>query len=106
MALGVSNATKGPSLDTQVVAGIDQNYWLSMGMFGLGQEPTNFTNLNNPHPSFLSTLKQRDIIPSLSWSYTAGAPYRESHTPLFLCILFSPKAYGISKPYGFIEVGT
>lgn len=76
VALGISNATKGPSLSNQVVAGIEASYWFFMGMFGLGSQPTNLTNFDNPHPSFLSTLKTRNIIPSLSWSYTAGAPYQ------------------------------
>lgn len=48
-----------------------------MGMFGLGDQPTNITNLTNPHPSFLTTMKSSNLIPSLSWAYTAGAPYRK-----------------------------
>lgn len=47
-----------------------------LGMFGLGPRPTNYTNSDNPQPSFLWSLKNQSLIPSLSWGYTAGAPYR------------------------------
>jgi hypothetical protein len=63
-----------PTLNHQVVAGIaTTDFWL--GQFGLTPRPTNFTDFNNPQPSFVQTLKNRSIIPSLSWSYTAGASY-------------------------------
>ncbi|KAF4619039.1 hypothetical protein G7Y89_g14808 [Cudoniella acicularis] len=64
-----------PSLEHQVVAGIaSPDFWL--GSFGLDPAPRNFTNLNDPQPSFLQTLKNTTVIPSLSWAYTAGAAYR------------------------------
>jgi hypothetical protein len=66
----------GPLLDHQVVAGIaTEDFWL--GTFGLTPRPTNFTDFNDPQPSFMETLQNKSLIPSLSWSYTAGAPYRE-----------------------------
>ena len=85
VALGLSNATGGPTLQRQVVAGLE-TYDYYTGLFGLGNQPTNFTasnDLNNltdttPYPSFLATLKNQTLIPSLSWAYTAGAIYRES----------------------------
>lgn len=47
------------------------------GIFGLNPQPVNFTSLGNlSSPSFLTTLKDEGTIPSLSWSYTAGAKYR------------------------------
>ncbi|MCJ1455419.1 hypothetical protein MMC28_005774 [Mycoblastus sanguinarius] len=65
----------GPSLDQQIIAGIaTPEFWL--GIFGLSPLPTNFTNFNHPVPSFISTLKEKSMIPSLSWSYTAGNQYR------------------------------
>lgn len=65
-----------PILDHQVVAGIaTTDFWL--GQFGLTPRPTNFTDFNDPQPSFIQTLKNRSAIPSLSWSYTAGAQYRK-----------------------------
>jgi len=50
---------------------------LFRGVFGLNGQPVNFTTLGNySAPSFLNTLKDQKKIPSLSWSYTAGAKYR------------------------------
>ena len=76
LALGFSSAAGETSLDSQLVAGIgtDQYY---LGMFGLGQQPTNLSTYIDPQPSFLTTLKTKNMIPSRSWSYTAGAQYRK-----------------------------
>ena len=76
VALGFGGSIGGPSLDSQVVVGIETEAY-NMGMFGLGPEPTNFTDFSEPHPSFLSSLRSKNLIPSLSWGYTAGARYRE-----------------------------
>lgn len=75
VGLGITEATGGPTLDSQVVAAI-AGYQNVLGIFGLGQEPVNFTDFTDPRPSFLSTLHTRRLIPSLSWAYTAGARYR------------------------------
>ena len=85
VGLGYSNATALPTLQSQVVAGLE-TYDYYTGLFGLGDQPTNLTASNDsenltgtiPHPSFLTTLKSQNLIPSLSWAYTAGAHYRES----------------------------
>ncbi|KAL6874814.1 aspartic peptidase domain-containing protein [Trichoderma novae-zelandiae] len=45
-------------------------------MLGLSPHPTNFTDQNEPQPSFMQLLKNESAIPSLSYSYNAGAPYR------------------------------
>ncbi|KAI1346661.1 aspartic peptidase domain-containing protein [Xylaria sp. FL0043] len=67
----------GPSLDNQTVAGIASAEPFYLGVFGLNGQPVNFTSLGNfTAPSFLTTLKDQGLIPSLSWSYTAGAKYR------------------------------
>ncbi len=79
VALGMASSIGGSPLDSQVVAGIE-TYTYYVGMFGLGPQPTNFTDFSEPHPSFLSTLKSNQLIPSLSWGYTAGARYREYST--------------------------
>ena len=76
VALGFGDSIGGPPLDSQVVVGIETNSFY-VGMFGLGPQPTNFTDFSEPHPSFLSTLKSKNLIPSLSWGYTAGARYRK-----------------------------
>ena len=65
----------GPSLDQQIVAGIETKDFF-LGMFGLDPHPTNFSTFNVQTPSWMSTLLQIDMIPSLSWGYTAGNQYR------------------------------
>ncbi|KAI1336017.1 acid protease [Xylariaceae sp. FL0016] len=66
----------GPSLDNQSVAGIPTAEPFYLGVFGLNNQPVNFSTLGNSTPSFITTLKDQQMIPSLSWSYTAGAQYR------------------------------
>ena len=84
VALGFSNATGGPTLPGQVVAALE-TYNFYTGLFGLGNQPTNFTASNDPnnltdtvpYMSFLATMKNQSLIPSQSWAYTAGAEYSE-----------------------------
>lgn len=84
VALGSNNATGGPTLQRQVVASMSSNN-IFTGLFGLGNQPTNFTASNDfnnltgttPYSSFLTTMKSQNLIPSLSWAYTAGAIYSE-----------------------------
>ena len=76
LGLGFSSTTSALTLDSQIVAGfITEDY--HVGMFGLGPQPTNFSVYTDNDPSFLAIMKSKNLIPSLSWSYTAGAPYRE-----------------------------
>ncbi|KAI1763585.1 acid protease [Hypoxylon sp. FL1150] len=73
--LGIS--LTGPRLDNQTVGVIATASPFYLGIFGLNNQPVNFTSLGNySSPSFLTTLKNQNTIPSLSWSYTAGARYR------------------------------
>lgn len=65
-----------PVLDSQVVAGFQNNVYYYLGLFGLAPFETNLT-FANPHTSFMATLKAKNLIPSVSWSYTAGAQYSE-----------------------------
>ncbi|CAO2657587.1 Nn.00g037130.m01.CDS01 [Neocucurbitaria sp. VM-36] len=63
-----------PTLDNQSIAGIiTPNF--TVGGLALNPRPINFTDYNNPVPSFLQNLRDMNDtpIPSLSWSYTAGA---------------------------------
>ena len=48
-----------------------------IGLFGLGTQPTNFTDVSQPHTSFFTSLKETNNTPSYTWSYTAGAKYRK-----------------------------
>lgn len=46
-------------------------------MLGLSTQPVNYTTTGNfSAPSFFTSLRSQNLIPSLSWSYTAGAKYR------------------------------
>lgn len=47
------------------------------GFFGVTKNPTNFTEFNDPQPSFLSRLSEQNKIPSRSFAYSAGAYYRK-----------------------------
>lgn len=76
IALGFENATGGPQVDGQIVAAISGSQNM-LGMFGLGDQDTNLNNFSAPRPSFLKTLYSKNLIPSLSWGYTAGAQYRK-----------------------------
>ena len=49
---------------------------LYLGMLGLSPLSTNFTQTDKDRPSFLSSLKTSNMIPSLSFGYTAGNQYR------------------------------
>jgi hypothetical protein len=64
-----------PTVQNQVIAGIGTNdFWL--GSLGLSPYSFNFTDFSEPQPSLLSTFFNQSLIPSLSWSYTAGANYK------------------------------
>lgn len=68
------------SLAGQVVAGIaTKDFYL--GIFGLGPKPANFSDFTDPKPSYMRTLVDQKLIPSLSFGYTAGAPYRNFSDP-------------------------
>lgn len=65
----------GPSLDQQIVAGVATKEFY-LGIFGLNPRPTNFSDYNDTTSSYMSNLKQKSLIPSLTWGYTAGNQYR------------------------------
>ncbi|KAI9881481.1 MAG: hypothetical protein M1830_000044 [Pleopsidium flavum] len=68
--------SEASTLDHQIVGGIvTENFYL--GMFGVNPKSTNFTNLTEGQPSYLSSLYTQGKIPSLSFGYTAGAQYRK-----------------------------
>lgn len=63
-----------PTLKNQSIAGITTtDFWL--GSLSLNPRPVNFTDYNVPIPSLMQNLRNQtnNPIPSLSWSYTAGA---------------------------------
>lgn len=65
----------GVTLKNQVVGSLATTAF-NFGHFGINPKPTNFTNLTSQSPSFMTTLKDQNLIPSVSWGYTAGVPYR------------------------------
>ena len=75
---GFDNLTLGPpgsgapNIEHQVIVGVVAQDFFT-GSLGLRPVATNFSNFDNPIPSLLQTLKTAQIIPSLSWSYTAGS---------------------------------
>lgn len=83
---GFDNVRLGPpslggiNLSHQVVAGFVTNDFY-LGLFGLGPKPANFSDFNDPIPSYMRTLVNDSIIPSLSYGYTAGAKYRRYYIP-------------------------
>ena len=96
----------GPSLDQQILAGIaTKDFYL--GIFGLNPKPSNFTNFDRPVPSFMTNLRDKLLIPSLSWGYTAGNLYRFNRVLGSLTLggfdssKFLPN--GVSFPFSEIE---
>lgn len=85
IALGFDNSIGGPTLNSQVISALATDDYY-MGVFGLGHQATNISNFTDPLPSFLTTMRNESLIPSLSWAYTAGALYRESFSNLASCV--------------------
>ncbi|KAM0254394.1 hypothetical protein ACHAQJ_006863 [Trichoderma viride] len=65
----------GPVVNHSVIAGVAGTEFY-LGVLALNPRPTNFTTQNDPQQSFMQLLKNESAIPSLSYSYNAGAPYR------------------------------
>lgn len=69
--IGETNVT----LNKQVIAGIaTKDFYL--GNIGLAARPLDWTDHTESSPSLMSSLKSQNLIPSLSYGYTAGASYR------------------------------
>ena len=64
------------SLTHQVIAGIATKDFF-VGNLGLSPLGINFTSRDDPKPSFLSSLRAQNLIPSLSYGFTAGAYYQD-----------------------------
>lgn len=63
------------ALTQQLVAGVaTKDYYL--GELGLGPKPASLSGINDSIPSFMTNLADQNLIPSLSFGYTAGAKYR------------------------------
>lgn len=62
-------------MDSQLVAGIATTDFYT-GLLGLSPVSFNFTNSRDPVSSFVGSLVEQELLPSVSWGYTAGAAYR------------------------------
>lgn len=65
----------GPSLTQQVVASV-ANEQLYLGLFGLSPYSSPLPSTTAQLPNYLESLNDSNLIPSTSWSYTAGNQYR------------------------------
>lgn len=87
IALGYpGSGSSAVSVEQQLLATIAaKDFYIAT--WGIAPRPTNLTKSNanageitfgpeDSHPSLLSTLKEKNEIPSLSYGYTAGARYR------------------------------
>lgn len=75
LSLGAQSGN-GPSLEKQVIGGIGlQKYYL--GMLGVNPKPTKVSAGDSGQSSYITSLKRQNIIPSVSFGFTAGAAYRE-----------------------------
>lgn len=79
LALDYQDGPNAPTLLNQTIAAYNLPNPLYLGVFGLGTQPVLYESFGNySAPSFFTTLRAKNLIPSLSWSYTAGAAYRLS----------------------------
>ena len=73
LGLGIQGGG-GPTLNKQVIAGVTTKD-IYVGMFGVNPKPSDYNG--EQHDSYMTSLKKQDLIPSLTFGYTAGASYRE-----------------------------
>jgi aspartyl protease len=76
-----SSASGGVSLAKQTVGGIAAKD-VFLGVLGLSIAPSSFSSAANPIQTFLYNLYHDNLIPSLSFGYTAGASYGDSKLSL------------------------
>jgi len=74
LGLGIQGSG-GPTLQKQVIGAYASDE-LYLGMFGVNPASTNFSATDKDQPSYMATLKDQNLIPSISFGYTAGNQYR------------------------------
>jgi hypothetical protein len=93
----------GPVLQNQVVAGIATGqFWL--GMLGINPKATNYTPTDPGQPSFMTTLRQQNLIPSIAYGYTAGNQYSELRTLTSPCFMLN-HLVGLKTVLGSLTLG-
>jgi hypothetical protein len=70
----MSGPTQPIAIGGQTVAGVVKKTWL-LGLLGCNVRPSSFSTYSPLVPSLLQNLRNQSLIPSLSYSYTAGAVY-------------------------------
>jgi len=74
VALGLPGQN-GPTIHNATVGTvISWDFWL--GHFGVNPKPTNFSAFADPAPSYMTYLFEQNLIPGMSFGYTAGNKYR------------------------------
>lgn len=96
ITLGFSDSIGGLHLDSQLVAALAPEHYY-IGLFGLNPQASNLTNFSDPHPSPLTSMKEKNLIPSRTWAYTAGAPYREWFHSVVAFLAFTIKSAATSS---------
>ena len=79
--LGLGLQANGVTVDNSVIAGVATKDFF-LGNLGLTPRPVNFTQFNDPKPSLLTNLRNKNQIPSLSYGYSGGAKYRKEHSSI------------------------
>ena len=77
------SGSNGPTIKDTIVGGFAVEAFY-LGVFGINPKPTNFTTYSDQSTSYMSFLKEQSYIPSISFGYTAGAPYRQDFGGLTL----------------------
>lgn len=93
----------GPTLENQILAtiGTEQFY---LGMFAVNPKTTNLTGVEQGQASYMTTLQQQNLIPSVSFGFTAGAPYRMPLPPPCFRIN-AHETSGLKKVLGSLTLG-
>jgi hypothetical protein len=76
ISLGFTDVAGGLKLKSQVIVSTGSGDFY-LGLFGLGVQGTTLVKDKATESTYLRTLKDNGLIPSLSWGYTAGAGYRK-----------------------------
>lgn len=74
---GGNGSANGVSLDKQTVGGIATKDFF-LGILGLSTAPSSFSSAATPAQTLLQNLFDNNLIPSMSYAYTAGASYGTS----------------------------
>lgn len=75
--IGMGGVGEGGATITNATVGAMWTQDFYLGTFGLHSKPTNFSGFAEGSPSYITKLQNQGLIPSLTFGYTAGSPYRK-----------------------------